>query len=571
MTAPSKLTIREWKKPEVTSELHGWRPDRATAFVLDDKGQPKVMELVLPAQLNERDRPTPVFPQRPPTHITEIRLVPPPCRADQPEAHALRVRAKANTDAASTVFPRTNRDSARWELVRLSYDKEILTLTTEDDLPLASLLSKFKEEKAREYAARKQELHELLELLRHRQPICGRARHYAHIVSNGCEPPSSSSVAAWQHFLNQERIKLDMDFGQGGYKTGFLQWTPEDAARHPDIRDPFLQSKWADENGLDLQEMATERQRIAAWAGLEDFVEALSKPLRELFGESFEDRAPAPEMLRMAKGNSLEFGASIRFCVEFADNSRVWLTAYTKRNPEPEERPEFGAAEERIVTMETIKHGQDKILTGIEALPKLVGEQSVASIAKEREKLDAVVGQLGHRTKSLAEKIAPLNKLYSDVELTEIRKQARGQRVPDLITDWVLNEFMKSDPPKLPTKGDVFNNCGPGTVIGKKLEQTGYGIAKQTFAGHLTIIRRLLGAKGWLAVPASGQSPLDIGKSRKRESNFQPDDRLEDMNQPSPAESAEDRDEDRQCAGLENEEQDDQEQTGDSSRQSDAD
>jgi hypothetical protein len=82
-----------------------------------------------------------------------------------------------------------------------------------------------------------------------------------------------------------------------------------------------------------------------------------------------------------------------------------------------------------------------------------------------------------------------------------------------------------------------------------------YGISKPTFAAHLTVIRQLLEEKGWLA----RRTP---GKSRKRESHFQPDERLEDFNQPTPAESAGDRDEARQAAGLETKEEEDQEQSG---------
>ena len=398
MKNQAKLIFREWKKPEVAHELHGWRPEKSSVFVFDDKGQPQVLEFVLPAQLNEQDRPMPVFPQHSPADVTEIRLVPPPCRTDQGEAHTLRVRAKANTDAAGAVFPSANWDPSRWELVRLSCDKEILILKPEDDGPLLDLLNKFKEEKHHEYEARKQEIHMLLELARNRQPICGRARYYAHIVSNSCEAPSPDSAAVWLYLVGQERIKLDMDFGQGGYEKGFLQWTLEDARRHHDIRDPYLQSKWAKENGLDLQELADQRKQIAAWTGLDEFVVIWSKPLRKLFGDSFEAHAPHPNTLAMAKASELEFGASVRFRVAFAaEHQEAWLTACRMRGPEPDELAEFGAAQERIVTLETIKgdHRQvlrkldsvdkktdqvlsktDQALSGIKTLTELAGEQA---------------------------------------------------------------------------------------------------------------------------------------------------------------------------------------------------
>jgi len=401
MNTPTKLIFREWKKPEVTCEIHGWKPEKSLVFVFD-KEQPQVLEFVLPDQFNEHDRSTPAFPQHPPTDVTEIRLVPPPCRADQADAHALWVRAKRNTDPAGAMFPSANWDSSKWELVRLSYDEEILILTPKDDVPLADLLDKFKEEKRHEYAARKQELHTLLELVRNRQPICGRARYYAHIVSNGYESPSPDSVAVWQHFLNQERIKLDMDFGQGGYTRGFLQWTREDARRHPDIRDSYLQSKWAKKNGLDLQEMTDQRKQIYAWTGIADAIKSRFERLTATMENGLESlqlpKAPSPAMLEMAEAGDLEFGASIRFRVTFAnEHQEAWLTDCRRRGPKPDELTEFGAAQERIVTLETIKGEQglvlrkldsvdkktdqvlsktDQALSGIKTLTELAGEQA---------------------------------------------------------------------------------------------------------------------------------------------------------------------------------------------------
>ena len=187
-------------------------------------------------------------------------------------------------------------------------------------------------------------------------------------------------------------------------------------------------------------------------------------------------------------------------------------------------------------------------------------EERTTSLARERQKLEAVPGklaaegqsieaatnQLTAKTQALDDVISPINRLYSVVELAEIRRLAHGEGVPDLFADWVLMEFQRSSPARLPTKGCAFENCGPGTLIGKRLSQAGIGISKQRLADHLTAIRRLLVRKGWLADPNSPQSPLDTGKTRKRESSFQPDDRLEDHTQPTPAEAAEDRDAERQ-------------------------
>lgn len=168
-------------------------------------------------------------------------------------------------------------------------------------------------------------------------------------------------------------------------------------------------------------------------------------------------------------------------------------------------------------------------------------KQGMKALNNAQQRIEGSAHQLAARTDALERVIAPLNRLYTDVELAAIRKEGVGKKVPGLLVDFILTQFIGSNPPKLPTKGELFALCGPGTSTGKNLEKAGYGISKQRLADHLTTIRRLLEQKGWLA-------PKDSGKSRKRASKFQPDDRFEDLNQPNPSESAEDRDEERSKA-----------------------
>jgi len=354
MTAPSKLIFRGWKKPEIAYELHGWRPEKSLAFVFDDKGQPQVLKFVLPAQFNEHDRPIPAFAQCSPTEVAEIRLVPPPCCSDRAEAHGLRVRARENANVPGSVSGIQNWDSA-WELVRLRYDDEILTLEPQDDPALRKLLEEFKEDKRREYASRKQEIHELLNLISRRLPTIGRGRYYAHLAW--------MTHGANEYLLDQERIKLDIDFGQGGYHHGFLKWTLAAAQRHHHIRNPYLQSKWAKENGLDLQQLAVERKQIASWTGIADSGDPVSKLFKETLGDDFErfgfPTAPSPATLELANANDLKFGASIRFRVTFKNRIQAWLTDCHRRDPHQSERTEFGSAkaEERLLS---VSHGVGK-------------------------------------------------------------------------------------------------------------------------------------------------------------------------------------------------------------------
>ena len=256
----------------------------------------------------------------------------------------------------------------------------------------------------------------------------------------------------------------------------------------------------------------------------------------------------------------------IRFCANFHNGENcatLWLAECAKSLLSVEERkvmPGYVAEQEQLLRKQA----------DVEAfVPKLAAERQrfeviPGQLKVESQRIEAATDQLTAKTKALDGVISPLNRLYSDVELAEIRKRADGKGVPDLFADWALMQFQRSSPERLPTKGDAFNHCGPGTVIGKNLEQAGVGISKQRFADHLTVLRRLLEEKGWLARRTSG-------KSRKRESHFQPDDRFEDFNQPSPAESAEDRDEERQASGLDIGDTKVKEAGGDSAKQSDAD
>jgi hypothetical protein len=188
-----------------------------------------------------------------------------------------------------------------------------------------------------------------------------------------------------------------------------------------------------------------------------------------------------------------------------------------------------------------ITNAGQRTVADIKAEMLTIGTET-KKLAVLSQAFNAASDQLDAKTKALGEVISPLNRLYSEVELAEIRKRCVGKNVPDVFVDWVLTQFQKSDPAQMPTKGVAFDHCGPDTVIGKKLAGAGYGISKQRLADHLTVIRQILEQKGWLAT-------LAAGNSRKRNGRFQPDDRMEDITQPTPAESAADRDDARHWSG----------------------
>jgi hypothetical protein len=162
-------------------------------------------------------------------------------------------------------------------------------------------------------------------------------------------------------------------------------------------------------------------------------------------------------------------------------------------------------------------------------------ESAASKTETATRRLEAVNEQLGARDASLKETIQPLTNLFSESALAEIRKRSVGDGVPELFVDWALSQFNTSDKCRLPTKGQAFAACGPETPIGRKLLDSGHGTSPATFALHLKKIREQLVRKGWLAARS-------FGKSRKLEAGFRPDGRFEDMNQPTPAETAADRD-----------------------------
>ena len=428
---------------------------------------------------------------------------------------------------------RKSSDLPNWEWVWLRHRNEILLPAYEDDAEFEKRLEVFKPKWRQEYEARKQELEDWRTKTIGQMTYLGGGRFYREL--RNCKPASLSERVEGQMRLLEAIFTQPLSEFLGRLHGGYLNWTREVARHEPTIRNPVLQERWATKHHLKLAEMNADKEAFLHW-----YRAHYPIPSPPASNEVLE---------RMSPGASAAIAddalcAEIRFVADFSDVSRVWLADCPRRDP--------------LLTAEEQRPFEAPVPISTPAAPAERLEAIVPKLAAERQRLEAATHQLAAKTKALDEVIAPLNRLYSEVELAEIRKRAIGQNVPDLFVDWVMTRFQASHPPRLPTKGDAFNNCGPGTLIGEKLAAAGFGISKQRFADHLTVMRRLLVEKGWLAA-------RDAGKSRKRESNFQPEDRLEDINQPSPAESAEDRDDERRkAAGLPAEEEDGEESDGDS-------
>jgi hypothetical protein len=342
-----------------------------------------------------------------------------------------------------------------------------------------------------------------------------------------------------------------------------------DPNSYPGVLQDFQLGRWADEMGEDFRVMMKEGRRFnQRWHEAYDW---------EGFQEDYLSSISALRCARyvMQGDDQVDYHlrhVEVRTPTDHETKGYVRLRGLPGAQSAPNrsecEHSEFNAANSKHVSAtlaaaEILRKSAQQARADAEAGAATL-EVRTRDLAVQSQRIEAATDQLDAKTLALVETISPLNRLYAEVELAEIRKRAIGERVPDLFVDWALMELQRSSPARLPTKGDAFNNCGHGTVIGKKLEQADFGISKQRFADHLTVLRRLLVQKGWLASQGSG-------KARKRESTYQPDDRLEDHNQPSPAESAEDRDDERQASGLDIEDEGGADAGGDSSKQSDAD
>ena len=146
------------------------------------------------------------------------------------------------------------------------------------------------------------------------------------------------------------------------------------------------------------------------------------------------------------------------------------------------------------------------------------------------DRLDRVINRdLPARTAALEESIQPLKQLYSSKDIAEVRRRAVSHQIPEAFVDWCLNACFKSSHGTLPTEGEAFRNCGPGTHLGRALSAAGKGTSKPTFARWLGILRQLLENKGLISYSARG--------SRRRASGVDPS-TLDDPTQLNPYEAA---------------------------------
>ena len=120
----------------------------------------------------------------------------------------------------------------------------------------------------------------------------------------------------------------------------------------------------------------------------------------------------------------------------------------------------------------------------------------------------------------------------SDPVLADVRKRAIGKGVPEPFVEWCLNSYLGSNPGKLPTKGEAFQNCGPGTHLGERLLKSRRGASSARFGEWLKVIRELL--QGHAFIVKTGP-----GKTRRRASGVDVES-MDDPTELNPREQAED-------------------------------
>ena len=527
------LTIELVKGQRRSVQSIGWKEPgegrlRLQCYLLGEAGKPLVLSMgpAVPrfwVPGREVVASKELFPEAVCIEITPCRLLPPPCFGSQADFERQRA-------VGFLLDP--------WRAFYWATHGEVLIPGTEHDQLLQGALDKFLDAKRNAYEAERR--------------LC-RAEE-ERLTKGTLNELLLTSEEERQGLLEEIRERLgtlESDSRTGGHPdlvpcAGWLRLTLDDVRQGvTGIRDALLQQEWATLNGEDLAAMRRERRNFRDW--LMKHTGTRSILLNGQTNRSSEGIAvPDLEGDYESNGQFQEACANVRYRARFADSKDtvVYLAVV-----EPL-REELSAGELVEVAKLTGTWLKDPAEPGNTSTGDQTGQSAetlITSAAGRIEGLikdltitsDVFVARIVAKAEALANTIEPLNRLYREVELSELRKTAIGRGVPDLFVDWVMSSFQASNPPRLPTKGDAFDHCGPGTILGKKLKQGNHGVSKQRLADHLTTIRRLLEDRGWLTKRKGGSAS-------NRPSRPQSIDQFEDRNQPSPAEIAEDRDEERQ-------------------------
>jgi hypothetical protein len=308
----NKLKFLDWKGAEQNFDFIGWNSGRvasafldSAAFVLDEKGQRKILQLRLPflkPATYQRDP----FPPHPPTRIEKFRLRPPPCRPSKGEAEDLLAFAQGGWPAVKYACGHFTSPEP-WEVVY----GEVLNPTPEDDPELSTRMEKQKEAHRREYESRK-------------QGLAGRT-----------DEAAAGEAATLEEIYNAPLRRLRKD---GPLVAGYLNVSLNLVKQGGALLNQYLHEWWARRNGFDLRDMSQDAK-------------TLLRQWRELTTEIVESRptqggGTITTKLQNWAGwhdKEQELLALVAYRIHFADGRRFWLSGCKVRDLQtPEEAREFG-------------------------------------------------------------------------------------------------------------------------------------------------------------------------------------------------------------------------------------
>jgi hypothetical protein len=133
-------------------------------------------------------------------------------------------------------------------------------------------------------------------------------------------------------------------------------------------------------------------------------------------------------MLELAEADDLKFGASIRFRIIFENKSQAWLADCHCRDAHQSDRTEFGSAQERIVTPESVKDGQGHMLTKLDSV-----ERKTDQVLSGVKKLTELAGDQILTEDKWAENPLGSREASADYLLTMLAVGVKGQRAAALV------------------------------------------------------------------------------------------------------------------------------------------
>jgi hypothetical protein len=525
MMTPSKLTLREWKKPGAALELLEWPAHKGLAIVVDAAGRKQVLHFVLPGAMAKGVQGLLVlFPLALPTVITERPLLPPPCRSTKTEAENLIAKATEARSPQPASQARRSSDLPDGEVIWLQHWHEVLVPRPEDGEEFSKRLEPFIAKKREEYEARKLELEHWRTKTVGEMIYLGGGRFYRDLAMKQRRPMAER--IAGQELILQSQFLAPLHYFADRAAAGCLNWTPEVARYEPVIRDPVLHERWAREHGLTLTGMQADKEAFMRWYQAHRPTTPVAAPSSST--DFLEVMCPG------IRANAAERAlcAEVRFVVEFGDGSRAWLADCPSREPlltPGEQWPKAALVREAIASMtpSPASPGLDAALNKIQEVSEkaaarlthagdhveVKAQAAARTLRRAKEDLDTTLREL-ETDQARLEQFMDQYKLRENPRTT--RRALANHGVAERIADFIMEHLLAGTPiPKAPTAARALQN-----KYAKK-----EGLDRKTVDRHYRIATPILRAAGWPAhvLPlAESKGATDRGSSPERHQHRPP-------------------------------------------------